>query len=302
MNKINVLVTVIVTTFNRKIFLTETINSILNQTYNNFELIVVDNFSDYNFINYIKSFEDNRITGFQNKNNGIIAVNRNFGIEKAKGEYIAFCDDDDLWVPDKLEKQLEYFKTNEIIGIGSEVTKFGNLRYTYNQPLNKETKSKVLTYKEILVGESVALSSLVVKKNKIRYSEDYKLTFVEDWDYQIKLTKTGKNIIKIPDKLINYRIPPFNNDYPKRAENMINIIQKYQNEFPPNILEHVKNKYFYYLALRNLKVGNKHEAISCFKKADSYSGNTLFIRILIYFLPRYFLFLSLRLYYFIRSL
>ncbi len=83
---------------------------------------------------------------------------------------------------------------------------------------------------------------------------------------------------------------------------MINVIQKYQNQLPPRTVDHLKNKYFYYLAIRNLKVGNKNQAISCFKRSDNYGGSTLFIRILIYVLPRYFLFLSLRLYYFIRSL
>ena len=61
------LVSVIVTTYNRKEMLKETILSILNQTYSNFELIVVDNFSDYDFFNFIKSFEDSRLKPFQNK-------------------------------------------------------------------------------------------------------------------------------------------------------------------------------------------------------------------------------------------
>ena len=103
------LVTVVVTTYNRKELLKETIDSILNQTYTNFELIVVDNFSNYDFLKHVKSFEDKRIIAFQNQNNGIIAVNRNFGIKRANGDYIAFCDDDDLWLPNKLETQIRNF-------------------------------------------------------------------------------------------------------------------------------------------------------------------------------------------------
>ena len=91
-------ISVIVTTYNRKELLKETINSIINQTFKDFELIVVDNNSNYNFLSEIKSFDDERIVAFQNNNNGIIARNRNFGIMKSKGEFIAFCDDDDLWV------------------------------------------------------------------------------------------------------------------------------------------------------------------------------------------------------------
>ena len=75
------LVSVIVTTYNRKEMLKETILSILNQTYSNFELIVVDNFSDYDFFNFIKSFEDSRLKPIQHNNNGIIAINRNLGLK-----------------------------------------------------------------------------------------------------------------------------------------------------------------------------------------------------------------------------
>ena len=107
------LVSVVVTTYNRRELLMKTIDSILNQTYKNFELIVVDNYSDYDFLSYLKSFNDERIRSFQNKNEGIIAVNRNFGIKKAKGEYIAFCDDDDIWFPKKLELQLKTMLTTK---------------------------------------------------------------------------------------------------------------------------------------------------------------------------------------------
>ena len=92
MDKTSPLISVIVTTYNRKRLLKQTLDSILNQTFTDFELIVVDNYSDYNFISYIKSFNDKRIKSFQNKNNGVIAVNRNYGIIKAQGKYIAFCD------------------------------------------------------------------------------------------------------------------------------------------------------------------------------------------------------------------
>ena len=66
------LVSIIVTTYNRRDLLTNTIDSILNQTYKNFELIVVDNFSDYDFLSHIKSYIDERIRSFQNSNDGII--------------------------------------------------------------------------------------------------------------------------------------------------------------------------------------------------------------------------------------
>lgn len=115
------LVSVIVTTYNRKELLKETIDSILSQTFTDFELIVVDNYSNYDFIEYIKSFNDLRIRPFQNQNNGIIAINRNIGINNARGEYIAFCDDDDLWKPNKLKIQYSFLiENNNYIGVGCQ--------------------------------------------------------------------------------------------------------------------------------------------------------------------------------------
>ena len=88
--------------------------------------------------NYIESFNDFRIKPFQNHNNGIIAVNRNYGIKKATGEYIAFCDDDDYWEKNKLEIQIRYLQNDEFIGIGSSIKLIdGNSKIIENQERKK---------------------------------------------------------------------------------------------------------------------------------------------------------------------
>ena len=94
-------VSVILTTYNRPDLVKKTILSILNQTFIDFELIVVDNYSDYNFLGLIEEINDQRIYAFQNKNNGNISINRNFALEIAKGDFIEFCDDDDIWKNNK---------------------------------------------------------------------------------------------------------------------------------------------------------------------------------------------------------
>ena len=104
------LVSVVITTFNRKQNLKQAINSILEQTFKNFEIIIVDNFSQYEINNFVRSFNDSRIKLIQNDNNGNYVINRNLGIKHSKGEFIAFCDDDDYWLPHKLESQLKLFE------------------------------------------------------------------------------------------------------------------------------------------------------------------------------------------------
>jgi glycosyltransferase involved in cell wall biosynthesis len=110
-------VSAIILTYNRAQVLTEAIDSVLDQTFKDFELIVVDNYSSDNTESIVASYTDKRIRYFKNQNNGFMGINRNFGIEKSGGEYIAFLDDDDLWLPEKLEKQVELLDSNKALGL-----------------------------------------------------------------------------------------------------------------------------------------------------------------------------------------
>lgn len=110
-------VSVTVLTYNRARLVTEAIDSILNQTFRDFEVIVVDNYSSDNTESVVRSYTDERIRYFKNQNDGFIGVNRNYSIEKSRGEYIAFLDDDDLWLPEKLEKQIELLDSDRRLGL-----------------------------------------------------------------------------------------------------------------------------------------------------------------------------------------
>lgn len=107
----NPLVSIVVTTFNRSTYLFETLHSIANQTYENIEVIVVDDGSNLEESNLNRMICDKEKNCFYyHKNNTGQPDSRNYGIQKCKGTYIAFCDDDDVWVLDKLEKQLKVFE------------------------------------------------------------------------------------------------------------------------------------------------------------------------------------------------
>lgn len=103
----NPLVSVVMPTYNHSEFIGEAIECVLNQTYSNLELIIVDNFSEDQTAQVIASYKDSRIKYVQYRNNGIIAASRNHGIQLSQGEYVAFLDSDDLWVPEKLEWQVK---------------------------------------------------------------------------------------------------------------------------------------------------------------------------------------------------
>ncbi len=113
------LVSVITPVYNGEIFLDRSIKSVLAQSYTNWELILIDDGSEDNSIQVIKSYADDaRIKLVKNENNFGIPTTRNKGIAQAKGEYIALLDQDDEWLPEKLEKQVnEFEKLNRTFGL-----------------------------------------------------------------------------------------------------------------------------------------------------------------------------------------
>ena len=110
------LISVVIPTYNRGHLIRKCIESVLAQTYKDIEVIVVDDGSTDNTKEVIKGISDNRVRYLYQKNQGA-CVARNLGIESAKGEYIAFQDSDDEWLPDKLEKQNEILERNPDIDI-----------------------------------------------------------------------------------------------------------------------------------------------------------------------------------------
>lgn len=107
-------VSVIMPNYNCEKYLSETIESVLGQTYKNWELLIVDDCSTDNSVDVIKKYceSDERIKLFVNEKNSGAAASRNLAIKKAEGKWIAFLDSDDKWMPEKLEKQLKFMSDN----------------------------------------------------------------------------------------------------------------------------------------------------------------------------------------------
>lgn len=99
--------------YNTAKYISESIKSIQAQTYNNWELIIVDDCSTDNSVKVIEAFNDSRIRLLQNKKNRGAALSRNWALRVAKGKWIAFLDSDDIWVPEKLDKQIKFMKKHD---------------------------------------------------------------------------------------------------------------------------------------------------------------------------------------------
>lgn len=186
-------VSVIIPTYNRAHLLTQAIDSVLAQTFKDFELIIVDNYSTDNTESVVKSYKDERIRYFKNRNQGLIGVNRNYGIQKSQGEYISFLDDDDLWLPEKLEKQVELLDSNKELGlVYSDIHIIGSngnlLKDTYFHSV-KPFRGNV--FNELLVANFIASLTVVVRKEALSKVGvfDPKYVIAQDYDLWLRIAE-----------------------------------------------------------------------------------------------------------------
>jgi glycosyltransferase involved in cell wall biosynthesis len=194
-NKTKPLISVIVTTYNRKNELKQAVKSILAQTFDNFEIIIVDNYSDYNIHKLINSFKDLRIVLIQNHNNGNYVISRNLGIKKAKGSFIAFCDDDDYWLPHKLESQLKLFDNKKDVGLVYSKCYMLKNNKIYRTAPNMKLYNGYVFHKMIVIPSVPILTALVRREvfNKIGlFNKDRAVICQEDNEFWIRLSKYFK--------------------------------------------------------------------------------------------------------------
>lgn len=253
------MISVVVTTYNRRELLKDTIESILNQTYTDFELIVVDNYSDYDFYGLMESFHTDKIRAFQNINNGVIAVNRNFGIEKARGNYIAFCDDDDLWVPEKLQIQMDYMIHHNVDIISTGLIYFGErVKESINSRLYKNKY-------ELFLKNKIAPSTVLAKKvPELRFNCNPDFNCAEDWAMIIELVLVGYKLHQLPDALVYYRMS-------KSSSTTRNVI--HPNRKAIWILKYYRKKYRRKFSLKYYLLAVTYHRFALFaKRIRSYVG------------------------------
>jgi len=214
------LVSIIIPTYNRSKLLKNAINSIINQTHQNFEIIIIDDCSTDDTLKVIKNFEDKRIKYFKNEVSLRATGSRNRGIEKSKGDFIAFLDDDDEWYPRKIEIQLEKF-TDPDIGLvyGAIDLYFEALDFKY--PTTPSKKGKL--FKELLMKNHVGgTPSVMLRKVALENNFfDVKFPAREEYDLWIQISKKWKiDYIKTPLVKAYYR-----NNIDRISTNLDNYVQ-----------------------------------------------------------------------------
>lgn len=205
MSKKEALVSVIMPAYNCEKHVVEAINSVLAQTYQNWELLVLDDGSKDNTLQIIEEFSKNdpRIKALPNGKNMGVSATRNRGIDLASGEWIAFLDSDDMWNPKKLEKQLEVAekKEAEFLFTGSSYIN------EQGEPFKGlfEVPEKV-TYKKLRNQNVISCSSVIIKR---KYFENIKMEkdeMHEDYAAWLRILKLGITAYGVNEPLLIYRI------------------------------------------------------------------------------------------------
>jgi len=188
-------ISVIVPTYNRARLLNRSLTCILNQTYKNIEIIVVDDGSTDNTKKIIYKINDNRIRYIKLKKNNGPSYARNFGIKKAKGEFISFQDSDDIYHKEKLEKQINNLKEKnsdlDFCRICIYLNETNKVIFPTNIQENKIFKNDILG--ELIYGNFISTQSILIKKFIIeKYLFDLNLPRLIDYDLVLRLVNKIK--------------------------------------------------------------------------------------------------------------
>jgi glycosyltransferase involved in cell wall biosynthesis len=200
------LVTVLLPTFNVELYVGEAIESILKQTYTNFELFILDDGSTDNTKSIIQGFKDSRIKLLcENENKGIV-YQLNKGINLAQGRYIARMDADDVSLPERFKKQVEFLeetKNDRIDVLGTDAISIGLvIKFIAHKNYSPKQISFLLNFYCPILHPTVMMRKSIFD-NSFRYSEDFK--YAEDYALW-RLIDNGSNLAILPDQLLEYRI------------------------------------------------------------------------------------------------
>ncbi len=203
------LVSVIIPVYNSEKYVDEAIHSILNQTYQNIEIIVIDDGSTDESKKVVKRIQSSKIIYVENEQNIGVSATRNKGFELANGKYIALMDADDISVPNRLERQVEFLENNSKYGVvSSYYEQFTNYPfYTKKRikktPLDTEIIHVSLLFTNVVCGAASMIRTETLKKNNIKF--DTSLQMAEDFDLWKRLSFVAR-IANLDEVLYKYRI------------------------------------------------------------------------------------------------
>lgn len=273
----NPLVSIIIPTYNRAEDLKRALQSVFDQTFTGWEVLVVDNHSIDETESLVKSFDDPRVKLFKVRNEGIIAVSRNLGLKHALGEYIAFLDSDDWWKSKKLEVSLEYMAQGVDLVYHDLFTAVkAHQKIFWKKTCARDLKRPI--FNDLLEnGNGLLNSSVVIRKellNKVKgLSEDKNLVAAEDYEAWLRVAKVSEKFKKIPQTLGYYWVGGGNISNPSRTLKYITALEKLYVDTIPDLnarrsifwLNYTKGRAFF--CLRDYDMAKKYLNLNCWSRA-----------------------------------
>ena len=199
-------VDIILPNYNKGFFLEETINSVLNQSYNNWKLLIIDDCSIDNSKKIIQKFAKNeKIKIIYLKKNKGVSFTRNLGIRLSNSKYISFLDSDDLWTPNKLKDQISFMEKNNFDFTYTDYTPF------FEKNKKKNFKKKIIapdyfSFETFIDNSSIGTSTMVMLRSIIKTSRFPKTPVLEDFPFKCKILKKIKLAKKFNQNTVFYRI------------------------------------------------------------------------------------------------
>jgi glycosyltransferase involved in cell wall biosynthesis len=224
------MISVVMPVFNGEKFLKIAIESVLSQTYTDFELLIINDTSTDESAEIVKLYQDKRIRFLENERNKGIFYTHNHLFEEAKGNYIAILDGDDYAEPTRLEKQVDFLDKNEEFGlVGSWVTLIDE-ENTIKGAWQLEHRPERIPAK-LLFSNQFVQSSIMIRKEflDLKYREEYPPT--EGYDLWVRISQKTR-VINLAESLVKYRFYIANSSQTKESELQENVfkIYKYQLE------------------------------------------------------------------------
>lgn len=250
----NPLVSIVINCYNGEKYLRKSIESILDQSYKNLELIFWDNHSTDQSRNIIKSYEDSRIKYFFSQNHTTLYHARNLALKECKGDFVSFLDVDDYYLRDKIAKQLLYFKDEKVGVIYSNY-----YRYYENIKKKKLLTNKILPSgnltQYILEESHISFMTVMIRKksfDSLEFNFDPKYSIIGDYDLLYRLSFNW-NFYYINEPLAVYRIHDEN--FSKNSILFINELKDWYNKnysFFINKKNYIYKKIIFFQALEYL--------------------------------------------------
>ena len=251
------LISVIIPAYNAQKTIRETIESVLNQTFKDFELIVIDDGSQDSTVEIVSAFSDPRLRLFSYPNAGVSA-SRNRGLAQANSEFISFLDADDLWTPDKLEAQLRALEANPQAAVAYSWTDYIDESGQFLFPGNHPTATGDV-YSELLINDFLENGSnpLIRREALIKVGGfDESLCGPEDWELFIRLAACYPFVV-VPRSQILYRLSTNSISFnlSRQEAQCLQVIERAFNQAPES-LQHLKPRslanLYQYLLFRGL--------------------------------------------------